>query len=61
MINFLTGQQTAPLDETVIKSTVEHYLKNRQAQTFLIVPNHLKFTTEVQTLKVLARLTGRAR
>lgn len=58
MINFLTGQQTAPLDETVIKSTVEHYLKNRQAQTFLIVPNHLKFTTEVQTLKVLARLTG---
>lgn len=55
MINFLTSQQTAPLDEVVIQKTVEHYLKNRQAQTFLIVPNHLKFTTEVQTLRALAR------
>ncbi|MFC2694517.1 MAG: PD-(D/E)XK nuclease family protein [Lactobacillus sp.] len=61
MINLLTGQQTAPLSEAMIKSTVEHYLKNKQAQTFLIVPNHLKFTTEVQTLKVLARLGHGAR
>lgn len=56
MINFLTGRQTDPLQEIILDRAVQHYQQNPDKLTFIIVPNHIKFTTEVKAISKLAKL-----
>lgn len=54
MIKFITGRQTDPLQEKILEEAVENYKKNPESETFIIVPNHIKFTTEVRAINKLA-------
>lgn len=54
MIKILTGRQTDPLQEKILEEAVENYQKNPEYETFIIVPNHIKFTTEVKAISKLA-------
>lgn len=54
MIKFLTGRQTDPLQEKILEQAVKNYQQNPEEETFIIVPNHIKFTTEVRAINRLA-------
>lgn len=54
MIKFITGRQTDPLQEKILEQAVENYKNNPESETFIIVPNHIKFTTEVRAINKLA-------
>lgn len=54
MIKFLTGRQTDPLQEKILEQAVQNYTQNPEEETFIIVPNHIKFTTEVRAINKLA-------
>jgi ATP-dependent helicase/nuclease subunit B len=60
MITLITGRQSDDLESLAIQTAVTTYLKYPQGQTFLLVPNHIKFTTEVRALRKLGDLTGQA-
>lgn len=54
MIKILTGRQTDPLQEKILAEAVENYQQSPEEETFIIVPNHIKFTTEVRAINKLA-------
>ncbi len=54
MIKILTGRQTDPLQEKILEEAVENYQQHPEQETFIIVPNHIKFTTEVRAINKLA-------
>ncbi len=54
MINFLLGRQTDPLQEKILAQAVDNYQQNPEQKTFIIIPNHIKFTTEVKAINQLA-------
>lgn len=60
MISLITGRQSDDLENLSIQAAVATYLKYPREQTFLLVPNHIKFTTEVRSLRKLGQLTGQA-
>lgn len=53
MINLITGRQSDDLQNMIINQAVKTYNNNKEKTTFIIVPNHIKFTTEVKTLNKL--------
>ncbi|MBP2057078.1 ATP-dependent helicase/nuclease subunit B [Lactobacillus colini] len=53
MINLITGRQSDDLQSVVINQAIKTYHDNKEKKTFIIVPNHIKFTTEVKSLKKL--------
>lgn len=53
MINLITGRQSDDLQNVIINQAVKTYHDNKEKTTFIIVPNHIKFTTEVKTLNKL--------
>ena len=54
MIKILTGRQTDPLQEKILEEAVKNYQQHPEQETFIIVPNHIKFTTEVRAINKLA-------
>lgn len=60
MINILTGRQTDPLQEKILDEAIENYIQHPEEETFIIVPNHIKFTTEVKTISKLANIKKEA-
>lgn len=54
MIKILTGRQTDPLQEKILEEAIENYQQHPENETFIIVPNHIKFTTEVRAINKLA-------
>lgn len=60
MITILTGRQTDPLQEKILDQAVSTYLKHPEQETFIIVPNHIKFTTEVNAINKVATAQGEA-
>lgn len=54
MIKILTGRQTDPLQEKILEEAIENYKQHPENETFIIVPNHIKFTTEVRAINKLA-------
>ena len=54
MIKILLGRQTDPMQEKVLKEAIENYQRFPNHKTFVIVPNHIKFTTEVRAINRLA-------
>lgn len=60
MIKILVGRQTDPMQEKVLQAAVENYQKFPKQQTFVIVPNHIKFTTEIRAINRLAISQGNA-
>ena len=54
MIKILTGRQTDPLQEKILEEAVRNYQQHPEHKTFIIVPNHIKFTTEVRAINKLA-------
>ena len=53
MINLLTGRQTDNLQEEIIQRAINCYSNDEEKLTFIIVPNHIKFTTEIDVLSTL--------
>lgn len=60
MIKILTGRQTDPLQEKILEEAVENYKNNPEYETFIIVPNHIKFTTEIKAINKLAKSKGQS-
>lgn len=60
MIKILVGRQTDPLQEKVLQDAVDNYQRFPEHETFIIVPNHIKFTTEVRAINRLAVDNGNA-
>ena len=56
MLKILTGRQSDPLHEKILAEAVENYEQNPELETFIIVPNHIKFTTEIEAITKLAGL-----
>ena len=54
MIKIITGRQTDPLQEKILEEAVRNYQQHPEHKTFIIVPNHIKFTTEVRAINKLA-------
>ena len=54
MIKILTGRQTDPLQEKILEEAVRNYQQHPEHKTFIIVPNQIKFTTEVRAINKLA-------
>lgn len=54
MIKILTGRQTDPLQEKILEEAVINYEQDPKSKTFIIVPNHIKFTTEIKAINKLA-------
>ncbi|BDR60512.1 PD-(D/E)XK nuclease family protein [Lactobacillus xylocopicola] len=54
MIKILVGRQTDQLQEQVLQLAVTNYQQSPEQETFVIVPNHIKFTTEVRAISKLA-------
>ena len=54
MIKILTGRQTDPVQEKILEEAVKNYQQHPENETFIIVPNHIKFTTEVRAINKLA-------
>ena len=54
MIKILVGRQTDFLQEEILQQAVENYQHFPEHETFIIVPNHIKFTTEVRAINKLA-------
>lgn len=59
MIKILTGRQTDPLQEKILEQAIANYEAHPESETFIIVPNHIKFTTEVKAINKLALLQKR--
>ncbi|WP_251717364.1 PD-(D/E)XK nuclease family protein [Lactobacillus agrestimuris] len=59
MIKIITGRQTDPLQEKILEQAVENYKQNPEYETFIIVPNHIKFTTEIKAINKLANSQGK--
>lgn len=57
MINIITGRQTDPLQNQVLDLAVRKYYQDPTKKVFIIVPNHIKFTTEVKALSKLANIS----
>lgn len=55
MIKFLLGRQTDRLQEKILDHAVAAYSRHPENETFIIVPNHIKFTTEVNAISKLAQ------
>lgn len=58
MIEILTGRQTDPLQEKILDEAIKNYQAKPERETFIIIPNHIKFTTEVRAINKLATITG---
>lgn len=58
MINFITARQSDPLQNTILDLAVKNYNQDPTKKTFIIVPNHIKFTTEIKALNKLANLSN---
>lgn len=58
MIKILVGRQTDSLQEKVLQAAVDNYQRFPEHETFIIVPNHIKFTTEVRAINRLAVSKG---
>ncbi|MFR0585166.1 PD-(D/E)XK nuclease family protein [Lactobacillus porci] len=58
MIKILTGRQYDPLQDELLSRAAKCYLADRQKETFVIVPNHIKFNTEVATIEKVAQIQG---
>ena len=56
MINIITSTQAYDLQNEILNMAVKTYLNNKTKKTFVIVPNHVKFTTEIATLKKIANI-----
>ncbi|RVU71727.1 MULTISPECIES: PD-(D/E)XK nuclease family protein [Lactobacillus] len=54
MIKIITGRQTDPLQEKILEQAVANYKQHPEYETFIIVPNHIKFTTEIKAINKLA-------
>ncbi|MBA1395123.1 hypothetical protein EQ500_14825, partial [Lactobacillus sp. XV13L] len=54
MIKILVGRQTDRLQEKILERAVTNYQRLPEHKTFVIVPNHIKFTTEVRAIDRLA-------
>ncbi|MDF7672001.1 PD-(D/E)XK nuclease family protein [Lactobacillus sp. ESL0701] len=54
MIKILVGRQTDPLQEKILQLAIENYQQQPEHETFIIVPNHIKFTTEIRAINKLA-------
>lgn len=54
MIKIITGRQTDSLQTKILDEAINNYQKHPERQTFIIVPNHIKFTTEVKAISQLA-------
>ncbi|WP_054745053.1 hypothetical protein [Amylolactobacillus amylophilus] len=54
-----SGAQSANIQQEIINEMVEHYRANTHQMHFLIVPNHIKFGTEVAALKTLSARSNR--
>lgn len=54
MIKILVGRQTDSLQEKILQQAVENYQHFPEHETFIIVPNHIKFTTEIRAINKLA-------
>lgn len=54
MIKIIVGRQTDFLQEKILQEAVDNYQNFPEHQTFVIVPNHIKFTTEVRAINKLA-------
>lgn len=59
MITIITGRQTDPTQEKILESAVKNYQQNPEHKTFIIIPNHIKFTTEVRAINKLAAEQGK--
>lgn len=55
MITILTGRQTDPLQEKILDRAAQDYLSHPELETFIIVPNHIKFNTEVAAITKVAQ------
>ncbi len=58
MINILTGRQADPLQEELLDQAAKTYLAGQEV--FILVPNHIKFNTEVRAIAKVAELQGRS-
>ena len=54
MIKILVGRQTDPMQEKILQEAVQNYQHFPDHKTFVIVPNHIKFTTEVRAINRVA-------
>ena len=59
MIKIITGRQSDPLQTEIIGRAARNYLAQPGKDTFIIVPNHIKFNTEVAAIGKVAQLQGR--
>ncbi|WEV70179.1 PD-(D/E)XK nuclease family protein [Lactobacillus sp. ESL0785] len=59
MIKILVGRQTDPLQEKILQLAITNYQKQPEHETFIIVPNHIKFTTEIRAINRLAASRNR--
>ena len=59
MINVITGRQVDNLQNEIIDQAVRSYYQDKTHDVFIIVPNHIKFTTEVRALSKLSVLTNK--
>lgn len=58
MINILTGRQADPLQEELLDQAAKTYLAGQEV--FILVPNHIKFNTEVRVIAKVAELQERS-
>lgn len=54
MIKFILGRQTDPLQDNILDEATKNYKQNPEDETFIVIPNHIKFTTEVKAISKLA-------
>ncbi len=60
MIKIIIGHQTDNLRKKMLQTAVASFKSNPHRATFLIVPNHIKFTTEVEAIDKLGQLQNRS-
>ncbi|MEJ6348474.1 PD-(D/E)XK nuclease family protein [Holzapfeliella sp. He02] len=56
MLDFRLGDQTDNIHQELLDEAVNHYYQHKQDLTFIIVPNHIKFDTEVSAMQKLSIL-----
>ncbi|MGX4645078.1 PD-(D/E)XK nuclease family protein [Holzapfeliella sp. JNUCC 80] len=56
MLDFRLGDQTDNVHQELLDEAVSHYYHNKSDLTFIIVPNHIKFDTEVSAMQKLSLL-----
>ncbi|WP_062324948.1 hypothetical protein [Holzapfeliella floricola] len=56
MLDFRLGDQTDNVHQELLDEAVNHYYHNKNELTFIIVPNHIKFDTEVSAMQKLSLL-----